>query len=575
MEADGAEVLRELHLHGWAVIDDAELELGPGLTVLTGETGTGKTTVLTALSLLMGGRPDAGLLRVGVDRLSVDGVWSGVPHQAIARVDDAGGAVDNDGSLVVRRTVGGEGRSRAFAGGASVPVGVLADVGDELAAVHGQSDQLLLRRPSLQRDLLDRFAGVKHLEVVSRHARLWREALDLAARLDELTSRGKERQAARDEATSGVALIDELNPLPGEDIELKAESIRLENVDGLHEAAADALAALAGRENSESSGDASAAIGAARRALAGAAQHDPELQASQKRLDEVSILLDDVASELRAYIASLDVDPGRIDVVQQRRGRLSDLARRIGSGVQSVDDLLHWRERAMTLLAEPEDREQIDALRRKAAEIDATIASSAATITSSRRKAALKLGRAVTAELQALAMPKARLEVQVSDAELGPTGSDDVLFALVPRAEANPVPLHKGASGGELSRVMLALEVVLAGADPVGTFVFDEVDAGVGGRAAVDVGRRLAALGRTSQVIVVTHLPQVAAFADQHLVVERADGASRAAIRPLDAAERIGELTRMLAGLADSQAGRAHAEELLATATELKQEARA
>jgi len=569
-------VLRSLHLQGWAVIADAELELGSGLTVLTGETGTGKTTVLTALTLLMGGKPAAGLLREGCERLAVEGIWTDVPAEVLARADGAGGSLDEDGSLVMRRTVGAEGRSRAFAGGASVPAGVLASLGEDLAAVHGQSDQLLLRRASLQRDLLDRHAGATHVQALERHARLWRESLDLAQRLTELTSRGDERRAARASAADGVAAIDELAPTSAEDVDLKQESIRLENVDALHEAAATALAALSGAESDDAaSADATTALASARRSLAAGAQHDDALRVTENRLAELAILIDDAASELRAYVAALDAHPKRLEQVQQRRGRLSDLVRRIGGEVQSIDDVLAWREKALALLGEPDDREQIEALQAHIVEVNANLGASAAAITATRTRVAKKLSKAVTTELHDLAMPRSRMEVQVASAVPGPHGVDDVLFALVPHADAQAVALSKGASGGELSRVMLALEVVLAGADPVGTFVFDEVDAGVGGRAAVDVGRRLAELGRTSQVVVVTHLPQVAAFADHHFVVERDRDAQRASIRPLAVDERITELTRMLAGLAESTAGRAHAEELLATAAQLKNEPRA
>ena len=564
-------MLDELSISGSAIVHDVALELQPGLTVLTGETGTGKTTVLTALSLLAGGKVPA--TQVSGERLAVEGIWSAVPTAVVDWVSEAGGEIDGE-LLVLRRTVSSEGRSRAFAGGASVPATTLAQLGEELTAIHGQSDQLLLRRSSLQRDLLDRSAGSDHQQCVAEHREVWNQREGIQAQLLEATKNSAQVLARREEAVIGLELIVAINPRVGEDAELKQEAVRLENVDELVEATSVALAALQGSDD-EATGHAQSSIATAHKALSAVVGRDAALESSDSQLQELLILVDDVSAQLRAYLADLHVEPGRLEQIQQRRSQLSELCRRFGGPTQSLEEVIAWRTAAEELVAAPEGDELVAQLQARIDELTTQLNQLSDKISQQRTKTAVKLSAAVTHELHALAMSSSSLTIDVSATTHGPTGADDVAFLLQPRADATPVPIHKGASGGELSRVMLALEVVLAGADPVGTFVFDEVDAGVGGRAAVDVGLRLARLGQQAQVVIVTHLPQVAAFADQHFVVVRDDDESRATIVELDSSQRAGELTRMLAGLADSQAGLAHAEELLMTAGQMKAQDRA
>ena len=567
-------MLEELRISGSAIIMDAELELSTGLTVLTGETGAGKTSVLTALLLLAGGKAEAA--PVHGDRLAVEALFSTSNPDVAELIAQAGGDLDEE-SLVVRRTVSSEGRSRAFAGGVAVPATLLSELAPYLSAIHGQSDQLLLRRAGLQRDLLDRYAGSDHQDRVQEHRAFWNEREKLQAQIATLTTDSASRLAAREEALAGIATIDAVNPLANEDVELKSEAMRLEHVDELLESVGGALAALIGEEGHEDSPGINAAAGVAqsRRNLAAAVGRDGELASVAASLDEVQILIDDVASSLRNYQSQLGVEPGRLAQVQQRRSQLGELIRRFAAVDKNIDEVLQWRASAQELVEKSSDDEQLAELLERVTELGAALGGSAEVITQTRTRAAADLSERVTVELQSLAMPRAVLEALVSDADPGAFGNDGVAFLLRPRPDSPGVALHKGASGGELSRVMLALEVVLAGADPVDTFVFDEVDAGVGGRAAVDVGLRLAQLGSHCQVIVVTHLPQVAAFADHHFVVTRSKGDERAQISRLNNDDRAGELTRMLAGLEDSTAGKAHAVELLATAAELKQKASA
>ena len=568
-------MLEEVRISGLGVIDDAVLELSAGFTALTGETGAGKTMVVTALGLLFGGRADPARVRPGAARAAVEGRLLVSPEVA-REVEEAGGDLDEHGTvLVLSRSVSAEGRSRAFAGGRSVPVSLLQVLADDLVAVHGQADQQQLLKPGRQRDALDRFGGSELAVVMSDYRRTFARHRAAREELEALTLAERERAAEAQTLRLGLAEIEAAAPVAGEDAALLAEDERLSNADALHAAAAAAHEALAGDPASSSVGasDAATLLGMAGRALDPVRSHDPVLAGLASRLSEAAYLLSDVAADLASYTESLDSDPARLAAVQERRATLGRLTRAYGGSYPKTADLagvLDWAKRAGVRLAELEgDTDKITALAEEEAELATQVGSLAADLTALRAAAAERFAVEVTDELTDLAMPHAALSVALSELdEPGPYGADDVEIRLAAHPGAPPLPLHKGASGGELSRVMLAIEVVFAGADPVPTFVFDEVDAGVGGRAAVEVGRRLARLARSSQVIAVTHLPQVAAFADNHLVVEKSDDGlvTASGVTRLDQPGRIRELSRMLAGLEDSEFGQAHAEELLAMA---------
>ncbi|HEX4655967.1 MAG TPA: DNA repair protein RecN, partial [Streptosporangiaceae bacterium] len=417
--------------------------------------------------------------------------------------------------------------------------------------------------------------------LLARYQRAFQRHRDVRGELDELTSRAREREHEAEDLRRGLAEIERLEPVDGEDIDLLAEEQRLSHADALHSAATTAHEALLGDPSSVSydAADAVTLLGAARQALEAAAHHDAALAALGARVSEAAYLVSDVAADLASYAQSVEADPARLAAVQERRAELGRVIRQFGetaagpggepagSGVSAV---LAWARRAGLRLAELEGADdRIAGLAEEENALAAEVGLLAGQLSAARKEAADRFAADVTAELAALAMPHARLTAAVTPLrEAGPHGADEIEIRLSAHPGAPALPLHKGASGGELSRVMLAIEVVFAGADPVPTFVFDEVDAGVGGKAAVEIGRRLARLARLAQVIVVTHLPQVAAFADTHLVLEKADDGSvtRSGITRLDQAGRVRELSRMLAGLEDSEFGRAHAEELLAAA---------
>ncbi|MFO7250875.1 MAG: DNA repair protein RecN [Actinomycetes bacterium] len=560
--------VEEVRIRGLGVIDEAVLELSPGLTVVTGETGAGKTMVVTGLGLLFGGRADPSRVRPGADRALVEGTIVVDPDGKVARqVEEAGGEIE-DGRLIIARSVSAEGRSRAWLGGRTVPVGTLTYLADDLVAVHGQMDQQRLLQPARQRAALDRYAGPELAETLAAYQEVYRRHREVTELLDELTTKARERAQEAEMLRFGLEEIEKVDPKPGEDAALREEEERLSHADALRSAAETAhLALLGDPTTTQVAQDAATLIAQARSAIEAVRGFDAALGAIADRLAEAGYLVSDVATDLAAYAESVDADPARLAAVQERRAQLTVLTRRYGEDVNAV---LEWARNAAARLAELEgDDDRIAELTSEQEELTARLAELAGRLTEIRKAAAERFGEAVTAELAALAMPHARVTVAVTPGEeFGPHGVDEVELRLAAHPGAPALPLHKGASGGELSRVMLAIEVVFAGADPVPTFVFDEVDAGVGGKAAVEIGRRLARLARTAQVIVVTHLPQVAAFADQHLVVEKANDGSvvRSGVVALDREGRARELSRMLAGLEDSELGRAHAEELLAIA---------
>jgi DNA repair protein RecN (Recombination protein N) len=574
-------MLAEMRIQGLGVIDDATLDLDPGLTVLTGETGAGKTMVVTGLTLLGGGRAEASRVAEGARRAVVEGRFSAVPA-ALAVADEVGAEPDDDGTLIAVRTVGADGRSRAHLGGRSVPVGVLGRLAEATLAVHGQNDQLRLLRPAEQRALLDRFAGDTVAEPLARYRAVRAEWTRVGTELVERRDGARRLAQEADLLRHGLTEITTVDPQPGEDVALVAQARRLAEADDLRAVATAAQAALVGAEDVPDSPAALALIGEARHRLAAAG--DAELSALDARLAEALALLGDVGAELTGYLDRLDADPERLAAVLSRQAELKALTRKYAA---DVDGVLAWalaaRERLNSLDVSDE---ALAALTARRDGLAVELAEHAAAVTAARTKAAGRLAADTTAELTGLAMADARLLVAVTQRVAGPgsadavrvgrrelvvgaDGVDEVELRLVAHAGASAQPLHKGASGGELSRVMLALEVALAGADPVPTMVFDEVDAGVGGRAAVEIGRRLARLATRHQVIVVTHLPQVAAYADRHLVVDKSrrdGGKTRSRVRTLAEDERIVELARMLAGLDDTDTGRAHAEELLEAA---------
>lgn len=574
-------MIEEIHIRDLGVITDATLPLGPGLTVLTGETGAGKTMVVTALGMLLGARSDAAAVRSGAkSALSQAVVRLPDDHAALKLTDDAGGEahpIEGDDladelphELILSRTVNASGRSRATIGGAAAPIGVLARVGETLVAVHGQSDQLRLRSAEAQRSALDSYAGNKLATALKKYRANYEEYRSAARELREVRENARARAFEAQSLGQALKEIDSVKPQPGEEESLDAESARLTNLEQLRGAAQTAQGALVGGNDADLEAvTVSVLLDSAHRALAQEAEEDPALAALAKRVRDLMIQASDIGDELSGYLSDLNAEgPGRLSEVEARRSALKKLTRKYGADIAEV---LQWAETNRARLDQlSDDPARSEALEEKLRTLRQDMNQQSLELMDLRRAAAKKLAAAVSTELKALAMPNASLVVEIEEAEkFGPDGKDTIAFKLAPHQDATPRPLGKGASGGELSRVMLALEVVLAEVDPVPTFIFDEVDAGVGGKAAVEIGKRLAHLAKHVQVLVVTHLPQVAAYADRHVLVLKSDDSTVSQVNVLSVEERTVELARMLAGHENSEAARAHAKELLQDADQL------
>lgn len=567
-------MLSTLRIRHIGVIDDALLEFGPGFTALTGETGAGKTMIVTGLTMLLGGRLDRGRTR---DSSTVDGTLSLTGHTELASALDELGADEDDGEVLVVRRVTRDGRSRAQIGGVPVPIGTLARLVGTAVTVHGQSDQQRLRDPEAQREALDRFAVAEIGPLLERHRTLWRERSALAERLTELDGLLSERDRRGTALREALERLEQSDPQEGEDEQLRAEIERLGNAEELREAAAQAALALVGDDDGPAAGP---LVALAVETLGRAARTDTTLTPLVERLDAVRLELSDVSAEVSRYADGIDGSPGRIEEANERLHELTLLVRDLGGllagpdgPAEDITTLLDTSRTAAIALdrfegAEQERAETAERLSALEGQLDEV----AGELSAARESAASALSDAVQEELRHLEMPDADIRVDVTAQTHRSHGKDAVAILMAPHPGADHLPVGQAASGGELSRVMLALEVALSSsrsdrsAAPV--FVFDEIDAGIGGRAALAVGQRLARLARHAQVIVVTHLPQVAAYADAHLHVAKnvGDAAVTSAVETLSEDRRVEELSRMLAGLDDTDTGRAHAAELLTRA---------
>lgn len=609
--------LRRIRIQGLGVIEDAELDLVDGLNVITGETGAGKTMVVSGLGLLLGERADSGLVRAGSDRAVVEGeIEVGPGHPAALRAEEAGGDVQD--GLVLVRSVVAEGRSRASVGGRAAPVSVLADVGRHLVAVHGQADQWRLRDADQHRVLLDAAGGAELEQARARYQEAFERWQQARARLAQLTSSSAQRSVRVAVLRAGLEEIRAVDPQVGEEDELRAESERLSHAEELHIGAQSGHDALVGTDAQEpDQPSVTTLLSGALSVIVPAAEHDTELAQLRDRLQELTYLASDLASDLAGYAAGIDVDPARLDAVHTRRAELTGLLRRYGPGTKEA---LAFAEEAAAELADIDvSDEALTRLHQEVQGLREQVAEHGAELTRVRRVVAGRVGAAVTEELAHLAMGSATVQVSVEHRMAGTsttatatvtgntartnasTGAGTSTNGTDPAADADEEPattvvlatgeevhasahgldaveirlaanpgaparsVTRAASGGELSRVMLALELV-CGDGVVPTYVFDEVDAGVGGSAALDLGARLARLAEHAQVVVVTHLGQVAAHADRHLVVRKStDGqVTSSGVTVVEGQERETELARMLGGVAESAAALQHARELLA-----------
>ena len=556
--------LEEITIRSIGVIDQSTLEISKGLTVLTGETGAGKTMILTALNLILGGKADSALVRKGSERLVASGRFS-IPKSSEHLFEDV---LVEDGELIVTRTVAADGKSKATTNGISATAGTLSIVGENLVEVHGQAANQNITKSSRQRELVDRFGQID----LGGYQRALSSYHDLKDRISSLKKSIAQKDKELSELREFANAFKKLNPSVGEYAEIDLEIARLSSVEEFRLATAQATAAIEDEEAGSLT-----SIGVARRALESARSKDPQLEAIYQQLSESFFLLDDAQTALNSYHSKLEADPVRLDFLHARKSEINTLIKKFGgsgSHEQELAELSVRFKNSSDSIADLEGGDQ----RLQELEVELTankkvLLKSAQSLSESRIKSAEQLSKLVTAEIQQLSMPHASFVAKVESADYSAPkesdftahGCDEIAMFIQGHKDAPLVALAKGASGGEMSRVMLALEVVIATTHPIGTYVFDEVDAGVGGKAAIEVGKRLHQLAQHAQVIVVTHLPQVAAWADSHFVVTKNnDGTvSQSDVRNVSGEDRIEEIARMLAGLENSTSAREHATELL------------
>lgn len=549
-------MIETLSIRSLGVISAAQLELQPGFTAITGETGAGKTMLLTGLGLLLGERADSSVVRSGEKQLLVEGRIISSDPQLQEKLSELGAEVSG-GEILINRTVSTDGRSRAAIGGASVPISTLNAVAQELVTVHGQSEQIRLKSIAKQREALDQFGGEKLSAALNSYGLLYGQFRELEQRLARMRSSSEQDAFKFSRLKEQIADLERLEPKLGELAAISEQLTRLSNVEGLRLAASEAHELMAGEEL-----DARSQIGRAKRILESSS--DSKLREIAGLAAEATGLINEIALQLSTYLSDLEADPQTLDQLQRRKAELVALERKYGS---SVDELAEQLPSLQSQLLDLDSSdEQIEKLEMQLAAMESQLAAAAKELSQERKKAAKELSKRVSDELSRLAMGDAQLEISIGEvADFEASGADRVEFLLANRSGSEPRPLTKGASGGELSRIMLAIELVLAGKSPLPTMIFDEVDAGVGGGAAVELGRRLRELAKSTQVIVVTHLPQVAAFADHQIRIfkDSTGGVSASSVSVLNQIEREQELARMLSGNADSEIALSHAKELL------------
>ena len=563
--------LEEIHIKNIGVITGAALEFSRGLTVLTGETGAGKTMVLTALNLVLGGKTESTLVRSGEDRLSASALFS-IPKARVSNFEELGLEVE-EGTLTISRNVTKDGKSKAVASGVAVSASTLAEASAHLIEIHGQSSGLSITKGSRQRELLDRFAGESLNKTLSTYQQNLHEYTSIKSRINDL----RKSVASREEALAALELfsktINKLSPKANEFKSIDDEVSKLSSVEELRVAITFALSAL----EDDGSG-AITALGQAKKSLDAVKAKDSQVEKFSDEFNDAFFILADLMPNLTSYLESLEADPQRLDQLQERKSELSIFVKKYGELPDLDQSLLALIEKSKTVSAQLEDlsggEERIGALEKELGQIKKNLLTDVKSLSKIRNQVASKLADEVSTEMHSLSMPQTNLRIEIAspdyDAALKESdftafGCDSVSMFLQTHLDGPLVSLAKGASGGEMSRVMLALEVVIAASNPVGTYIFDEVDAGVGGAAAIEVGRRLHALSKNAQVIVVTHLPQVAAWGDSHYVVEKSiDGTVvSSGVNRVDGDERVSEIARMLAGLQESSSAKEHASELL------------
>lgn len=571
MNVERRSMIEEIQIRNLGVIESAGLHFTKGLTCITGETGAGKTMVLTALNLLLGRRSDSGLVRHGASSTTVEGIWYlSDASAALPIIDEAGGVVE-DRQLFLNRTVTSEGKSKAVVGGKTTPVAVLGSISEHLVAIHGQSEQIRLKSPAAQREALDRYAGAPVVEAITIYRELYNRWRHLKKEINDIKNNMQARQREFEDLQLFVKDYEKVNPERNEDETLRIETEKLANLEALQSAAAAAMLLLSTDEYDTQ--DITTMSSEVARTLLSMSDADPEMAELADMAENLKVSATELASNISRYLNNIDLDAlENLNNMHERRSLINGLIRKYGP---TLDDVINSYEGAAARMQELDpESSNIEVLEAELSKISIELSTAASVLCNARKTAADELCRKVTEELSGLAMGGSSLIINVKQTEEYTSyGSDEISFLLKHAGGGVAKPLGQGASGGELSRVMLSLELVLADPTTTPTFVFDEVDSGVGGTTAIEIGKRLSLLAKTAQVIVVTHLPQVAAFADNHLRVLKSSGENFVStdVKQLDKDERLSEIARMLSGLDKSETGTAHAQELIDFADNFKQ----
>ena len=558
--------LTELSIRNLGVIENANVELNPGLTVLSGETGAGKTMVLTALGLILGRKSDSDLVRTGQERAVVSGRFT-LNTDLQNQVSELGGEIE-DNDVIITRTISNQGKSRITLGGLPSTANDVNNLCQELVEIHAQASTARLTKPNVARELLDRFGDLSNQ--IATYREKFTDYRDLLNRISDLEKAISVRDEKLAELKEFEQAVKQLKPKTGELSEIDALISKLGSVEALGQSTSTALNLLS--ENDESISN---QLSQVKKNLDAVYGKDVVLDEQIDRLQEIFLNLQDLISDLYSYSQSLEADPVRFEALQTRKAAINALIKKYGTGSDRNIAFEQIIERYAAVASQISDldngSDRIDELKNQAGKEFTELKKNALALSKARSDSAKQLATKVTSELTALAMPNAALIVDVEAADPAEfsnytiDGIDEVTLLFGAHSGAKPLPIHKAASGGELSRIMLALEVVIAEREPVGTYIFDEVDAGVGGKAAIEVGKRLSKLAKNAQVIVVTHLAQVAAWADHHLVVKKNEQGSvtQSDVSEVLESERLTEIARMLSGQEESKTAQQHAKELI------------
>lgn len=565
-------MLEEINIRNLGVIEQASLEFTPGLNVITGETGAGKTMVLTGLGLLLGRKANSNIVRLGAETTTVEGCWDIKSNPAKTNIEETGAVLEDDRQLFINRTITHDGKTKLVVGGKRTPTTVLDTFSSALVNIHGQSDQIRLKTAAAQRTALDRFGGEPIALLKNQYQEIFETWKQLKTLLTETKNNATVRLREYEQAKQAVEDFQKTQPTPGEDENLKTEALALTNVDTIKNGLEETLGYLINPDGYEIE-DALTVLNKANNALQHIGEYDPKLLEFSTRLETVLIDAQELSSDLASYQSSIDENAlARLMEVNERLAVLLKLTRTYGPTLE--DALQYWGEAEQKMLELDPENNNVEVLEEKLAETQKQLILVAKNLYEKRKETAGLLAENVNQELTGLAMGGSKLIIQVTETEtFTSNGKDDVSFLIQTPASKTPVPLGKGASGGELSRIMLSLELCLADPTSQATYLFDEVDSGVGGETALEIAKRLALLAKTRQVIVVSHLAQVAAFADNHLLVEKTNGEGTVltTVQNLNENEKIRELSRMISGLTDSETGKAHALELREEAVKFKQ----